>query len=254
MSAVRRLASLGRAAREEAAIRVRQPLARMRVAVPSEVRGPEFDALIDLLAAETNVKAIEAVDSDAELVRLRGKANFRTLGKKFGNQVKTVAAAVEALDPGSLRRLEAGESVDQPFALSPEDVTVVREVVTDWPVASDGPFVVALDPALTPALKHEGLARELVSRVQRLRKDAGYEVSTRIALAISGDPQVLESAGAHARHIEHETLTRELSIGTALDGADRTETISIDGLVVELAVRRHGEGRTDSGPTQVDEQ
>jgi isoleucyl-tRNA synthetase len=254
MSAVRRLASLGRAAREDAGIRVRQPLQRMRVAVPADVRGPGFDALIDLLAAETNVKAIEPVDSDAELVRLRGKANFRTIGKKFGNQVKAVAAAIEALDPATLRRLEAGEAVEQPYPLSPEDVTVAREVVTDWPVASDGPFVVALDPHLTAELEHEGLARELVSRVQRLRKEAGYEVSTRIALSINGDARLLQAARVHAEYIEQETLTRALSIGTTLENADRVETVTIDGHVAELAVRRHGEGRTDSGPAQVDGQ
>jgi isoleucyl-tRNA synthetase len=138
--------------------------------------------------------------------------------------------------------------------LSPEDVTVSREVVTDWPVASDGPFVVALDPNLTADLEHEGLARELVSRVQRLRKDAGYDVSTRIALGITGDDRLQDAARVHAGYIEHETLTRALTIGGTIDSADRTETVTIDGLVAELAVRRHGEGRTDSGPAQVDGQ
>jgi isoleucyl-tRNA synthetase len=254
MAAVRRLASLGRAAREAAGIRVRQPLARMRVAMPAEVRGPGFDALIGLLAAETNVKAIEPVESDAELVRLRGKPNFRSIGKKFGSEVKAVAAAIEALDPATLRQLEAGESLRGPWPLDPEDVVVSREVVSDWPVAADGPYVVALDRSLSPALVQEGLARELVSRVQRLRKDAGYAVSTRISLVIGGDPPVLSAANAWRDWIAGETLARECTIGMTVQGADRTESVSIDGHVATIAVWRHGKGRTDSGPAQVDEQ
>ena len=253
MSAVRRLASLGRAAREEAGIRVRQPLARMRVAVPAEVRGPGFDVLLDLLAAETNVKAIEPVESDAELVRLRGKANFRTIGKKFGSQVKVVAAAIEALEPSALRRLEAGESLSEPWPLDPDDVVVSRDVVTDWPVASDGPYVVALDRSLSDALISEGLAREIVSRVQRLRKEAGYEVSTRIELAIVGDEALVNAATRWRDWIAGETLAREFLVGKALDAPDRIEPVVIDEHAAALAVRRYGEGRTDSGPAQADE-
>ncbi len=252
MDAVRRLASLGRAAREEATIRVRQPLARMQVAVPAGVRGPAFDALLPLLAAETNVKAIVPVTSDAELVRLQGRPNFRTLGKRYGSAMKTVAAHVERLDAEALRRLERGESLEGEWALSPEDVVITREVVTDWPVASDGPFVVALDPALSEELVEEGLAREVVNRVQRLRKEAGFAVETRIALALSGDAALEAAARRHAEWIAGETLAREFVVGGTLERPDRTESVTIDGQAASLAVRRHGNGRTGSGPAQAD--
>jgi isoleucyl-tRNA synthetase len=252
MDAVRRLASQGRAARETAGIRVRQPLARMQVAVPREVRGEWFDRLVPLLQAETNVKAVEVVESDADLVRLVGKPNFRTLGRKFGSQVQVVAKHVATLGSADLSRLERGESLGGEWPLDPADVTVVREVVTEWPVASDGPFVVALDPALDAALLQEGLARELVSRVQRLRKDAGYDVSTRIVLAIHGDEAVLEAARAHREYVAGETLAREFVIGGRLDAPDRIEPVVIETHAAALAVRRHGEGRTDSGPGQAD--
>jgi isoleucyl-tRNA synthetase len=243
MSAVRRLASLGRAAREEAGIKVRQPLSRMQIAAPAEVRGAAFDELLSLLAAETNVKRIERVESDADLVRLSGKANFRTLGKKYGAEVKQVAAAVAALTPEQLRQLEAGESIDAGWRLDPEDVVVSREVISDWPVASDGPFVVAMDPALTPELRAEGLARELVSRVQRLRKDAGYEVSTRIELSISGDAELQQAADEWQEWIAGETLARKLVVGEELTAHDRRESVTIDGHVAALAVRRSEERR-----------
>ena len=252
MDAVRRLASLGRAAREQAGIRVRQPLARMRVAVPAAVRGPGFDALLDLLAAETNVKGIEPVESDTDLVRLKGKPNFRTLGKKYGAEVKAAAAFVAELEPSQLRQLERGESLAGQWALDPEDVTIVREVTTDWPVESHGPYVVALDPALDEALVREGLAREIVNRVQRLRKEAGYEVHTRIALAIDGDDPLLDAARTHADYIAGETLATDLAIGEPMASPDRIEPVVIDEHAAALAVRRAGDGRTDSGPAQAD--
>jgi isoleucyl-tRNA synthetase len=249
MDAARRLASLGRAARETAALRVRQPLATMRVAVPAAVRGPAFDALLELVRSETNVKAIELVESDADLVVLRGKPNFRTLGKRHGAAVKTVAAWVATLGPEALRRLEAGEPHVGEYTVDPEDVTITREVVTTWPVASDGPFVAALDPTLTPDLAAEGLARELVNRIQRLRKDVGYDVTTRIVLALTGDEAVEAAARRHAEYIAGETLAVEFLIGQTIAGPDRIEPVVMDEHAAALAVRRHGDGRTPSGPT-----
>jgi isoleucyl-tRNA synthetase len=252
MDAIRRLASLGRAARETAGLKVRQPLATIRVAVPVDVRGAEFDALIPLLQGETNVKRVEIVTSDADLVRLRGKPNFRTLGKRFGADVKAVAASVARLTPEQLRALEQGESVTAEHLLLPEDVTIEREVVTEWPVASAGPFVVALDPAVSPALATEGLARELISRIQRLRKEAGFAVSARIELSLTGDTALLDAARGHAEYIAGETLALEFRIGEALQAPDRQEAVEIEGHVGALAVRQLGNGRTPSGLEQGD--
>ena len=153
MEAVRRLASLARAAREERELRVRQPLARMQVAVPAAARGPALDELLELLRLEVNVKAVEVVASDTDLVRLRAKPNFRSLGKRYGKRTPAVAAAAERLTPEQLRGLERGETatleVDgEPATFLPEDVVVEREVASDWLVASDGPYVAALDPRL----------------------------------------------------------------------------------------------------------
>ncbi|MDX2192131.1 MAG: isoleucine--tRNA ligase [Gemmatimonadales bacterium] len=256
MDAVRRLASLARAAREERGLRVRQPVARLRVAVPADVRGPAFDALLDLLATEVNAKRIEPVTSDADLVRLRGKANFRALGKRFGKATPAVAAAVEGLAPAQLRALEAGEGAaldaaqraalpagDLPdvVTLLPDEVTVVREVLVDWPVASDGPFVAALDPDLTDALRQEGLAREVVSRIQRLRKEAGFDYTARIHLWVDGAEALRAAVGAHAAFIAEETLARSLELGRA-PASDVEQQLEVDGLPLVLAVRKVQDG------------
>ncbi|HEU5049372.1 MAG TPA: isoleucine--tRNA ligase [Gemmatimonadales bacterium] len=243
MDAVRRLASLARAAREDGNLRVRQPLARMQVAVPPAVRGPAFDALLPLLASEVNVREVAIVRSDAELVRLVARPNFRSLGRRFGKRTPEVAAAVAALPAEELRRLEQGESVSVPLdgtgaAIEPDDVTVERQVTSDWLVGSDGPFVAALDPALDDALRAEGLAREIVNRVQRVRKDAGYEFTTRIALALDGADAVCAAARTHAAFIQEETLARDLAIGSRGGPADRQEEFSLDGLALVVGVRR----------------
>jgi len=124
-----------------------------------------------------------------------------------------------------------------------EDVVVEREVTTDWLVQSDGPFVVALDPALSPELKREGVARELVHLVQRLRKDAGYDYSARIALAVRADGAVAESALEHAEFIAGETLARSFEVGGALAGADREQVFELDGQSVTIAVRQLAAGQ-----------
>jgi isoleucyl-tRNA synthetase len=248
MDAVRRLASLARSAREERNIRVRQPLGRMQVAVPASVRGPALEELLELLRLEVNVKEIEVVASDTDLVRLRPKPNFRTLGKRYGKRTPAVAAATATLTPGQLRGLEDGspatlELEGEPVTYLPEDVAVEREVASDWLVQSNGAFVVALDPRLDEALRREGLAREVVNRVQRIRKDAGYAYTDRIALWIGGEPPLLEAVQAHAGFIRGETLARRLEVGGRAPTPDLEQQVDIDGHSAVVGVQRHQDGR-----------
>ena len=253
MEAVRRLASLARAAREERGLRVRQPLARMQVAVPAAARGPALDELLELLRLEVNVKAVDVVASDTDLVRLRAKPNFRSLGKRYGKRTPVVAAAAERLNPAQLRGLERGEQatleVDgEPATFLPEDVVVERDVASDWLVASDGPYVAALDPRLDETLRLEGLAREVVNRVQRLRKEAGYVYTDRIGLWISGDGPLLDAVRGHAEFIQGETLARRLELGGRAPAPDLEQELDIDGHGVVMGVQRDLDGRNGAGP------
>jgi isoleucyl-tRNA synthetase len=243
MDAVRRLASLARAAREAVGLGVRQPLGRMLVAVPAGVQGPVFGSLLDLLSREVNVKSVEVVLSDADLVTLRAKPNFRELGKRYGKGTPAAASAAAHLSPAQLRELEAGgaatvEVNGTRFEYLSADVVVSREVASDLAVQSDGPFVAALDATLTPALRQEGLAREVVNRIQRLRKEAGYDITTRVSLAIDGAPGLLEAVQAHAEFIRGETLARELAVGRRADRPDREQTVTLDGLEAIIGIQR----------------
>lgn len=243
MDAIRRLASLARAAREKAKLRVRQPLARMQVAVPAAARGPIFERLLPILQAEVNVEEIVAVASDTDLVRLKAKANFRSLGKRYGKETPVVAKAVERLTADQLRALEGGGEArldvnGAEVVYFSEDVVVEREVTTSWLVESAGPYVAALDPTIDNQLAAKGLARELVSHIQRLRREAGYLVTDRVALGIEGPAPVLEAAKAHQEFIATETLARHISLGTAIDGAELRQVVDVEGHTVTFTMRR----------------
>ena len=243
MRAIRTLASLARAARDAKALRVRQPLARMRVAVPATVRRDVFEGLLPLLGEEVNVKQVDVVASDEELVRLRAKPNFAALGKVYGRQTPVAAEAARSLSPPELKELEAGRPVSitrdgKTFTIRPEDVVVEREVVSDWLIQSEGPFVVALDPTLSEELVREGLAREVVNRVQRLRKEAGYDYALRIAVSLSGAPEVLAAASRYRDFIAGETLARRLETGSDLPNPDVSQRVEIDGREVVISLRR----------------
>jgi isoleucyl-tRNA synthetase len=247
MGAIRRLASLARAAREAGKLRVRQPLGRLGVAVPASVRGPVFERLLPILQAEVNVKQVVVAASDQELVRLRARPNFRSLGKRFGKETQAAARGVALLTGDQIRSLEAGGRVladvdGRPIEYFSEDVLVEREVASDWLVASDGPYVAALDPVLTPELAQEGMARELVHHVQRLRREAGYVVADRIALGVDGDGPVVDAAVRFQDFIAGETLARQFVPGGSVANADFASAVEIEGHTVTLSLRRHSAG------------
>jgi len=246
MALTRRLASLARYAREVGNVRVRQPLAAMKVAVPARQVTAPFRACLDLLAAEVNVRTVEIVENDADLVRLRARPNFRTLGKVYGRETPRAAAAVANLPAGRLAALEAGETVTvdvdgETLTFRPDDVVVEREVASDWLVQSDGPLVVALDPVITDELRQEGVAREIVNRVQRIRRDAGYTYRTRIRLGLRGPDDILAAARALATFIAGETLARSLEIGEDVTPADRQASVDLDGQTLVISMVSLGE-------------
>jgi isoleucyl-tRNA synthetase len=242
MEAVRKLVTLARAAREEAGVRVRQPLPRLVCVVPQAVRAA-VGPLRPLIASELNVKRVELATSADTLVRLEAKPNYRALGKRFGSRTPLAAAAAAALESDSLRGLDSGDAVyitveGETHALSPDEVTIIRRAAGDLVVAEEGEYFAAVDPTVTPELRLEGLARELVSRVQRLRKESGFAVSDRISLGIWGDPEVESAAGAFASWISDEVLARELVVGEPQETDTPVHAAELDGRSVSIIVRR----------------
>ncbi|MCA9736788.1 MAG: isoleucine--tRNA ligase [Gemmatimonadetes bacterium] len=215
MRAVRMLSRLGRAAREDVRIRVRQPLRQLRAVVPGgQVPRPD---VLEVLEDELNVKQVDFITTSDGLVQVSAKPNYRVLGKRFQKRTEQAATAIRDLDADALRRYRAGEPVEiavegERFALQPGDLDVVEEAAGDYAVRAEGGYVAALDPTLDDGLVREGLYRELVNRVQRLRKDGGLAVSDRIRLAVAGPDDVRAAAEAYAQALASETLALDVQV------------------------------------------
>jgi isoleucyl-tRNA synthetase len=245
MQAARTLATLGRAARESAGIKVRQPLAALTCVAPG-IALAWHEMIAGLVAAELNVKRVTFADSAADWVRLEGKPNFPVLGKLVGGAMKATKPVVEALDQAQLRTIEQGGTVTVevpghgPLALDASRVTISAAAATSLVVQQGEGLSVALDPAVTPALRAEGMAREVVSRVQRLRKESGLAVSDRIRLAVAGPTEVQEALRAHAAWLAGEVLARECIITDALPTPawPATAEVDLDGAMARIALTK----------------
>jgi isoleucyl-tRNA synthetase len=174
-------------------------------------------ALSALLAAELNVKQVEFVGSTDALVTLEGRPNFRTLGKAFGKETPVVAEAAAALTQEQLRALAGGGEVTMlvggtPRLLAPEHVAIIRRAAGAAVVQEHAGFGVALDPDVTPALRQEGWAREVISRLQRLRKEAGLAVSDRIRVRLGAAAEVTAALLVHQGWIADEVLATTLQV------------------------------------------
>jgi isoleucyl-tRNA synthetase len=239
MEAVRRTIELGRAARAQAKVKLRQPL-RKAVVVASEEERAAIERLAEVVASELNVKELDFVHEEAELVSYRVKPNYRSLGPRFGKSMPQVAAAVEALDADHVATaLEGGTTVGisidgKDHDLEPEDVSLVMEPLEGYQVEAEAGHAVALELELDEELRREGLAREIVRAVQEARKQAGLEVSDRIALALDGDDELLSAAREHEAYIAGETLAT--SVGYGADGAG--EKATIEGRELQISVSR----------------
>jgi isoleucyl-tRNA synthetase len=245
MHEIRTLATLGRAAREEARVKVRQPLELLACVIPrhSETVTALVAKLAPLLAAELNVKRVEFASSADKLVTLEAKPNFRALGKKWGKDTPAAAAAVAALGAETLRAFERGEPVTisvggKDHQLDAGDLAVHRRASGSLVVEEDGARFAALDVTVTPALHREGIAREIVSRVQRLRKESGLAVSDRIRLFVGGAADVRAVAEEYRPWIAGEVLAREIVISEALPRAEHAASLDLDGTTAHIALTR----------------
>jgi isoleucyl-tRNA synthetase len=218
---LRRLVELGRAARAEAGVRTRQPLSAALASAPGFEDLPA-DLLAEM-AAELNVGSVTSVAVAAgRLVDTVAKANFRTLGKKFGPKVKAVAEAIAAADATSLKESldrsgSASITVDgAPVALSPDDVIITERPLAGWAVSHDAGATVALDLNVTPELHRSGLAREAIHKIQDARKSSGLEITDRIELRYqASDPELLTAMTEHGALIADEVLATDYAAGVS---------------------------------------
>jgi isoleucyl-tRNA synthetase len=220
MAVARETVRLGLAARGQAKVKVRQPL-HEAVVVASGAEREAIERLGDVIASELNVKQLRFVAEADELGSYEIKPNYRTLGPRFGKSMPQVAAAVAGLNPEHVSAAARnGEAVrinidgtDHP--LMPEDLLLSMQPLEGYQLEREGSHAVALELALDGDLVREGLAREVVHAIQGARKDAGLEVSDRIALGLGGDEELLAAAREHEAYVTGEVLATTVDYGSA---------------------------------------
>ena len=241
MADVRSLSTLARSAREQVRIRVRQPLGRLLAVVPGDAPA---DDVLALLVDEVNVKRVEFTDSAEALVTLVARPAFRAVGRRFGRLTQEAARKIRELGAEELGVVRAGGTVridvdGESHRVGGDEMEILEEARGGWIVRAEGRYTVALDPVLTDELRREGLARELVNRVQRLRRESGLDITDRIRLAVEGTGAVCEAVRAHEAVIARETLAVVVRVGGGMDGdfEFRSEAV-LDGEAAVLGLSR----------------
>ncbi|MGC9522011.1 MAG: isoleucine--tRNA ligase [Anaerolineae bacterium] len=243
METVRQAATLGHSIRSSNGLKVRQPLAEALIATDPRHRA-ELTQLLDLLADELNVKDVTFVEEEGELVAYRLLPVNRVLGPKYGRRFPLVRKALDEIDAAqAVEKINADESLEltledgSEVTLAPDEVLVQTHAREGFGVAGEGGLVVALDTTITPELEQEGLAREIVRRVQELRKQADYDLTDRVRVEYKAEGSLAEAIKSHGEAIKDEVLADTLEAVDAPSGDEVLED-DVDGLAVTLAVQR----------------
>jgi len=240
MQKAQTISSLTLSLRAKEKIKVRQPLQRIMIPVLDEAQREEIMAVQDLIKSEVNVKEIELIDDASGILVKNIKPNFKVLGPRFGRDMKVVANAINAMTAQDISTIEnEGEiTVDingKSVTLAPEDVEITSQDIEGWLVASSGSLTVALDVTLTDELKNEGIARELVNRIQNLRKDSGFEVTDKIEVQLQRDGKVEQAVNDNLEYIKMETLTAKLDVAEQVTNGI---AIAFDDVETKLAIKK----------------
>jgi isoleucyl-tRNA synthetase len=240
MESARRVVALGRAARNAASIKVRQPLSRLLVAGVPEKERRAVSALEALVLSELNVKALEWAEAD-DLASLSAAPVFPALGPKHGKGVNAVAEAIRAMGPDDASRLASGSSVEvevdgRAIVVEPSDVTIETGAKAGLAVETDAELTVGLDTEMTDELRDEGFAREFTNKIQFMRKDAGFEVTDRIRVWYEASPRLRAALTTYADRIAHETLAESFEEGKEAGELEREW--DVNGEAARIAVAR----------------
>lgn len=232
---------LARSLREKSKIKTRQPLRRILLPVDSPATRRQIQTVEDIILEEINVKAIEYVSDDTNIVQRSTKPNFKIIGKKYGDKTQLVSQAIKSLGNEQVRKLEQSLVLevnvgDEVVQIDLEDVEIVSQDIEGWLVASADGVTVALDTELDGVLIQEGLAREFVSKVQKFRKDSGFEVTDRIDIVYAADEEMTEAMQIMRHSIVMETLADTLERGEGPYGT----LLEINGRQVSVRIERTG--------------
>ncbi len=235
------ISSLVLSLRAKEKIKVRQPLQKIMIPVDNQQQKEEIEAVSDLIKQEVNIKDIELLEDASDILVKQIKPNFKALGPRFGKDMKLVSNTINTFSAQDIKKIEQNGNLDveingKNITLELSDVEITSQDIEGWLVANEGALTVALDVTITEELRKEGIARELVNRIQNLRKDSGFEVTDRIEVQLQKDDLVSAAVASNEAYIKSETLTEDLKImDTINDGIE----IAFDEVNTKLFIQKH---------------
>ncbi len=241
MSIAQKASSMVLSLRKKEKLKVRQPLQKVMIPVHNDQFAKQVKAVEDLILSEVNVKELELLTDVGDILVKNIKPNFKTIGPKYGQYMKSIAKEISAWGKEEIALVEQNEGwkgqIDgADIELTLEDFNIQTEDIPGWLVQSEGSLTIALDITLSPKLVQEGLAREFVNRIQNIRKDKGLELTDKINLQIKSDERINEAINNNLNYICSETLANSLQLTDHVEGG---ETITIDDLTTEIALEKH---------------
>ncbi|WP_339658287.1 isoleucine--tRNA ligase [Flavobacterium frigidarium] len=240
MQKAQTISSLVLSLRKKEMIKVRQPLQKVMIPVLDNNQRAEIEAISDLIKAEVNVKEILLLDDASGILVKQIKPNFKALGPRFGKDMGLISKEIQNFTAEQISEIEAKGTIDVVIAgnsitLTQEDVEITSQDIEGWLVANSNGITVALDIVISPELKKEGIARELVNRIQNIRKDSGFEVTDKIKVYLQNNSVLEEAVAINAAYIKSETLTEELIFSDKLeDGAE----IEFDEITTKIKITK----------------
>ncbi len=228
MQKAQTISSLVLSLRKKEMIKVRQPLQKIMIPILDKNQRREIEAVSDLIKAEVNVKEIELLDDASGILIKQIKPNFKTLGPRFGKDMGLISKQIQSLTPEQINQLDTLgvlniEVSGKTITLSQDDVEISSQDIEGWLVANSNGITVALDITITPELKEEGIARELVNRIQNIRKDSGFEVTDKIKVYLQNNTELEKAVQANEKYIKSETLTETLVFENTLNNGIEIE-------------------------------
>jgi isoleucyl-tRNA synthetase len=241
MQKAQQISSLVLSIRQKEKIKVRQPLQKIMIPVLNQRQRQEIEAVADLIKSEVNVKEIELLDDASGILVKQIKPNFKVLGPVYGKQMKQIAQAVGQFGQADIQEIEQNGEIsivieNKTIILQLKEVEISSQDIEGWLVASSGALTVALDVTMTDDLKKEGIARELVNRIQNMRKDSGFEVTDKIAIKIQKDGLVEKAVESNLKYIMTETLTAELDLEEEIEEG---MAVAFDEVNTKLFIQKH---------------
>lgn len=241
MGYAQRISSLVRSLRKKENIRVRQPLQKILLPILENDFEQQIEAVKDLILAEVNVKSIEYIEGSGGIIKKKIKPNFKTLGKRLGPNMKTAAGLISQFTQEDIQIIEEEGKCNLTipeagtYTLEREDFEITTEDIPGWLVASEGGLTVALDITITPSLQAEGLARELVNRIQNIRKEKDFNVTDKIRVYVSQHDALKEAIDQFSAHIKAEVLAEEL---ISVDQLSSTSIELVEGIEVGIEIEQ----------------